>query len=258
MKQNKFKIVIPSYNNSKWVEYNIASILNQTYENYDVLYIDDASVDGTYELVNDIIQDIPNWSLVRNPENMKRGFNVSPQCAHLTGFMESDEDILIFVDGDDWLADDDVLFKLNEFYNTHNPWMTYGTYVNYPDYSNPMTQNTKYPEYVQVNKLYRKDVWRASHLRTFKWSLYKRIKLESQLDPDTGKFFYHAEDLATSFPCLEMCPPDKIGVVEFIAYVFNHTMDNNKRSVARTSSAEKDGLETKIRNQHPYDTLQSL
>ena len=31
-------------------------------------------------------------------------------------FMNNDEDILIFVDGDDWLASSDVLTKLNNFY----------------------------------------------------------------------------------------------------------------------------------------------
>ena len=34
--KTNFKIVIPSYNNSEWCEYNIASILNQKYKNYEV------------------------------------------------------------------------------------------------------------------------------------------------------------------------------------------------------------------------------
>ena len=53
--QNKFKIVIPSYNNEQWVEPNMASILNQTYTNYDVLYINDASTDNTINKVNEIV-----------------------------------------------------------------------------------------------------------------------------------------------------------------------------------------------------------
>ena len=53
--KNKFKIVIPSYNNEQWVEPNVASILNQTYTNYDVLYINDASTDNTLTLVNELV-----------------------------------------------------------------------------------------------------------------------------------------------------------------------------------------------------------
>ena len=44
---NRFKIVVTSYNNSKWVETNIESILEQQYQNYEVIYFDDASTDET-------------------------------------------------------------------------------------------------------------------------------------------------------------------------------------------------------------------
>jgi glycosyltransferase involved in cell wall biosynthesis len=55
--QNKFIILITAYNDEEWVEYNIASILNQTYSNYKVLYYDDASTDNTYKVVSEITQD---------------------------------------------------------------------------------------------------------------------------------------------------------------------------------------------------------
>ena len=53
-RENKFKIVIPSYNNEQWIEHNVASILNQTYTNYDVLYINDASTDDTLSHIQKI------------------------------------------------------------------------------------------------------------------------------------------------------------------------------------------------------------
>lgn len=124
-KQNKFKIVIPSYNNEQWVEPNVASILNQTYTNYDVLYINDASTDNTLALVNELVlnYNLSNWKVINNPVNKKRGYNVTPHNKHIVEFMKDDEDILVFVDGDDWLFDKNVLFKLNEYYNELNPWM---------------------------------------------------------------------------------------------------------------------------------------
>jgi len=253
--ENRFKIVIPSYNNQEWVEYNLASILNQTYTNYEVLYIDDASTDNTLDKVKEIVGNLPNWKVVSNPVNMKRGFNISPQNPHIVSLMKHDSDILVFVDGDDWLADNYVLENLNRFYNRESPWMTYGRYVDYPEYTYPSTQNTAYPEHVHANKLYRKDVWRASHLRTFKWFLYRQIKPESQRIHQVGNYYYHAEDLATTFPCLEMCPPEKIGVLDFVAYVFNNTKGNSARSQERTHKAENEGLEWEIRSATPYPTL---
>jgi len=258
MKKNKFKIVIPSYNNSEWVEYNIASILNQSYDNYDVLYINDASTDNTLELVTDIVKDLQNWKVITNEQNMRRGYNISPQNPYLKEFIQDDNDILVFVDGDDWLSSDDVLFNMNEYYNKYEPWMTYGMYIDYPEYTYPRTQNSHYPDFVHQNNLYRKDYWRASHLRTFRWGLYNKIKPESQINSNTGKYYYHAEDLATSFPCLEMCPKDKIGVVNFLTYTFNNSKSNSVRSMERVKQADNENLEDMIRNETPYKVLTSL
>ena len=101
------------------------------------------------------------------------------------------------------------------------------------------------------------DVWRASHLRTFKWGLYKRIRLESMVYSKTQDYYFHAEDLATSYPCLEMCPKDKVGIVPFLTYVFNETPSNRERGIARENEAGY-LLESEIRNQKPYNKLKSI
>lgn len=263
MKQNKFKIIIPSYNNEKWLEPNLASILNQRYTNYEVLYIDDCSTDETFSQVSQIVGDLPNWKIVRNESNMRRGYNLSPYNPLVVDFMEDDEEILLFVDGDDWLYEDTTLEKINQLYNEHNYWMTYGSFICYPtgDIGNP--QNTPYPEEVHAHNAYRKDTWRASHLRTFKWHLYKQIKKEDLIFSQTGEFYFHAEDLATSFPCLEMCPKHKIGVVPFLTYVYNVSQEARDR-VENDQSREPRGYkqevairETEIRNKEPYKILQT-
>ena len=262
-KDNKFKIVIPSYNNAEWVEPNLASILNQTYTNYEVLYIDDASTDDTFKLVDSIVGDNPKFQIRRNPKNMKRGYNTAPKV--LEDFFDDGEDILVYVDGDDWLAYPDTLEKINNFYNQKDPWMTYGkmtVWKGNEDYSWPFPQNSEYPQKVHQQNAYRKDLWRASHLRTFKWHLYKQIKTESLQYTATNKYYLHAEDLAGSFPCLEMCPPEKIGIVDFLTYVFNESKSNQIRSKERIKLAgqkdENNGItdmEIEIRNQIPYPVI---
>jgi len=170
MKKNKFKIVCPSRNNEDWAKIHINSILSQTYKNYDVLYIDDCSTDNTNALVTNMTRNISNFKIKKNNTNMKRGYNIAP--INIQWFMEDDEDILVFVDGDDWLANFKVLEQLNDFYNENDSWMTYGGMVCWEGgnkTSYPFPQNTEYPKKVHINNLYRYDTWRASHLRTFKW-----------------------------------------------------------------------------------------
>ena len=85
-KQNKFRIITPSYNNEEWIEYNLASILNQAYTNYKVTYIDDASTDSTYEKVKEIVGELPNWNVIKNSENIfqkkTHTFNGGKQVPH--------------------------------------------------------------------------------------------------------------------------------------------------------------------------------
>lgn len=254
MKLSKFKIVIPSYNNEKWVEFNIASILNQNYNNYEVLYIDDASTDNTLNLVTDIVRGIPGWTVISNNTNMRRGYNISPYNPHIRSLIKDSQDIIVFVDGDDWLYDNDVLFKLDEFYKQKNVWMTYGGMVCYPSGNVAFPQNSYYSKSVHDANTYRKDLWRASHLRTFKWHLYSKIREEDMLYSKTGHYYFHAEDLATSYPCLEMCPESKIGVLDFYSYVFNETPSNRQRGIAREVEAGFD-LELEIRSMKPYDKI---
>ena len=53
VKEHKpFVVIVPSYNNSEWVERNLRSIFEQKYDNFRVIYIDDASTDGTWDWPN--------------------------------------------------------------------------------------------------------------------------------------------------------------------------------------------------------------
>lgn len=258
-KNNKFKIVIPSYNNKKWVESNIASIINQTYTNYDVLYINDASTDDTSTVVQNIINDykLDNWTLLNWENNKQRGFNVNPNEDHIINFMDSKDDILMFVDGDDWLYDENVLEKLNNYYNKYDPWMTYGGMYTHPSGKLAYPQNTHYSNEVHEKNLYRQDIWRASHLRSFRWFLYNKIQRKDLIWSKTKEYYYNAEDLAVSFFCMEMCPKEKIGVVNFPTYVYNENPEIVARGLERQNKdiENPQGQESEIRSKKPYEQL---
>lgn len=251
MKRNKFIIIIASYNNEDWVEYNIASVLNQTYDNYHVYYVDDCSTDRTNELVNGIVSDNNKFTLIRNENRVGE-----EAIYNYVRFYETlkDDDICVSMCGDDWLIDEYVLENLNKYYNEKDVWMTYGEFYAYDGSSNltkANPQNTPYPEFVHKHKLYRRDVWRASHLLTFRGFLPKAIDLNDIKSRYTGRWFYHAPDLAVAYPCLEMCPKDKIGVVDFPTYVWNASEQCQTRTRERESQ-DNTKYEVEIRNKKHY------
>lgn len=246
---NRFKIITPSFNNAQWVEYNMASLLNQTYTNFEVLYIDDASTDGTLDLVRDLVKDDKRFTLLRNEENKGAAYNY---VEHVEEFVE-DDDIIVHLDGDDWLIDETVLDKLNEYYNVHNCLMTYGQFVVWDgtDIKQSNPQGSPHSKFVHDHKLYRRDSWRASHLRTYKGSLFKAIDKEDMKDLKNGEYYWHAVDLAWAFPALEMCNESQIGVVDFYTHVYNQAPTNQVRTAER-ESVDNSHFENEVRNRKQY------
>ncbi len=247
---NHFKIIIPSYNNEEWVEYNVASILNQTYTNYSVLYINDASTDNTYNSVIEIVKDYDNWTVINSKENKGAAYNY---VEYVDTFV-NDNDILIHLDGDDWFVDETVLEQLNEFYTNNSVWMTYGGFLCWDgsdDTTLPYPQSTPYPDFIHNHKLYRRDLWRASHLRTFRGFLFKSINKQDLKSKINNEYYWHASDLAWQYPCLEMCPKDKIGVVDFYTCVYNQSKSNAVRTKQR-ESVDNIVYEQEIRNRKSY------
>ena len=248
---NRFIIVTPSYNNSEWVEYNLASVLNQTYENWALVYVDDCSTDDTYEKVSEILKDNPKCKVIKNETNKGAAYNY---IEYVRYFFPEDNDIIVHLDGDDWLYDENVLEKLNALYNEKDYWMTYGKFVCW-DGSGGVTesfpQGSAYDDFIHNHKLYRRDQWRASHLRTYKYFLWNSIDRDDLKSRFDGEYFWHASDLAWAYPALEMCPKDKIGVVDFNTHVYNATPKNQIRTKER-EAVDNGKFEIEIRNKKTY------
>lgn len=246
---NNFVIISPSFNNENWVDTYFESINCQTYPNYKVIYFDDCSTDNTGEEIQSRIIGNDKFTYIRNEINQGAARN------YMTGFDKycEDDNIILNLDGDDWLATPDVLMKLNAEYLKNDYWMTYGKMVVYTENgiteANP--QNTPYDPFVHKFQLYRRDLWRASHLRTFRKFLIKMVDekdLTSKLD---GKLYWHGHDLSIMYPMMEMTPIEKIGVIDFPTYVYNASKENAIRTSEREKS-DNSQYEVEIRNKKIY------
>lgn len=253
-----FNIVVNSYNNTEWTEYCLASILNQTYTNYSVIFVDDASTDNTLELATSIIGDDARFAIVHNDVNMGGTYNHMTQFNRIIQRRQDDNEVIVALDGDDWLFDIFVLEKLNAFYIDGDYWMTYGGMYVYAGSDNVVEgapQNTPHDLFTHEHNLYRKDAWRASHLRTWKTHLIKKFNDTDIRELETGNYYWQAADLALQFACLEMCPSNKIGVVDFPTYIYNATPSNSSRTSNRQYSSDSWKIESEIRSRKHYSTL---
>jgi len=219
-KVNKFLVVVPFYNVEEWIEKCINSIKGQNYDNFSCILIDDISTDSSYEKCIRAVADDNKFTVVKNKEkkyalkNIIEGINIlNPQ----------DEDVIMTVDGDDWVYDSDVFKKVDDKYREAKCLITYGNYERFPD--GQLGHCSKYSNGIINNNAFRQDMWRASHLRTFKYKLWKNIKDKDLLDND-GNYLDVAWDLAFMFPMLEMAGERQECFSEPL-YVYNMDNPNN-------------------------------
>lgn len=245
---HKFVIVITSYNNDEWYENNLKSALSQTYENYRIIYINDASTDNTLDNVQKFIaeHDIHHKiTLIDNDE--RRG-----ACANLFNAINSCEpdEIVIILDGDDWLAHENVLNILDKIYQNPAVWITYGQFQEYP--SGDKGGARQLPYNVIAQNLYREYAWVTTHLKSFYASLFHQIKKDDLLYE--GNFFPMAPDLAIMFPILELGGRHS-KFIRDVLYIYNRATPINENKVNIKLQQQ---MESTIRNKERYQPLNNL
>jgi glycosyltransferase involved in cell wall biosynthesis len=231
--ERPFVVVIPSYNNTLYCEQN----LNQNYDNFRVIYIDDCSKDDTFTKVQKLVDISPRKdkvTLIHNEQNQGALKNL-----YLAIHSCKNEEVVVTIDGDDLAAHPDVLKRLNRIYHDPDVWMTYGNYLDYPSYRQKPLICKPFPRSVVRNRSFRKcDYWAASHLRTFYAGLFKKIPIHDLLYE--GKFLPMAWDLAFMIPMLEMAGPHHRFVKE-VLYLYNrmNPISDHKINLALQSACGK-------------------
>ena len=153
--------------------------------------------------------------LVRSPRSVGKLENI----VRIVRTLPPDE-IVVLVDGDDWLAHDTVLEKVERIYNPGSmhlePWMTFGQYMNWPSYTRGFARGL-IPG--MPFKLLRTGLWGMTHLKTFKAGLFQAIPIEYLLD-SKGMYLAHADDLAFMWAMGEMAG-NRAEFIPEILYIYN-------------------------------------
>lgn len=172
-------VIVPIYNNKKYLPRCVESILTQSYENLEVILVDDGSTDGCSEMM-DAIAAADKRVVVIHQENggQSRARNVGIEIAH--------GEFLSFVDGDDEIAENFVE-ELVEHLDAdaaisvcgmHYKWLSTGDAKNV--YINPLRAQRAGERiesyipflltidgrmYSSVNKLYRAEIVKKHKVR---------------------------------------------------------------------------------------------
>lgn len=109
----KYSVIIPTYNNANRIERSVKSVLNQKFEDWELIIVDDGSTDETSTVVSAFLKDCRiKYIKIKN---------AGVAVARHTGVENASGEYLSFLDGDDevkenWLTDFNELKKGNTGY----------------------------------------------------------------------------------------------------------------------------------------------
>ena len=119
----KVSVIIPVYNTEKYLIRCLESVCNQTEENIEIIIVDDASPDNSWQLIEQYAAKDQRIVTIRHKQNKHLG------GARNTGIKAATAEWLLFVDSDDYIAPNMVEIFFNKV-------------VEYPDISLFICQHT--------------------------------------------------------------------------------------------------------------------
>lgn len=244
--QKSFVFIVTAKDCESYVEKNLRSIYEQTKEDFRVVYIDDNSSDRTYFTAYEVIKKhdrLGRTTLKKNPEE-------KPIIELLYSTIQNldNSDIVIMLDGKDWLAHEKALETYNTYYNDENVWLTYGQYASYPDYERGEARERFLLTKKQIGL--RSSPWIYSQYSTFYAGLFKRIKMRDLLYE--GEFFKYRSNRAMMMPMLEMAEDHAVFIPD-ILYVNNqeNSIEKSHEEIANIRLYSRH-----IRSLKPYQGIQ--
>lgn len=114
----RFSIIMCAYNIEKYISDSIESVLEQDFDDYELIIVNDGSKDGTLKEIKKYKDS--RISIINSRKNVGAG------AARNIGVKAAEGEYIIYLDGDDTLYENSTLSKINEVIEKNeNPDITY-------------------------------------------------------------------------------------------------------------------------------------
>jgi glycosyltransferase involved in cell wall biosynthesis len=171
-----FSVLLANYNNGKYINDAIGSIINQSYQNWEIIVVDDCSTDNSLEILKKYDK-IEKLHIYRNKENRKCGFT-KRKCIE-----KSNGELFGFLDPDDMLTPDALYIMVQAHLANPDVSLIYSTHYE----CNEELEIQKTADFVgqlpeNISICIAPHGQRISHFATFKRQFYnKTIGLDQTL-----------------------------------------------------------------------------
>ena len=135
----KVSIIVPVYNAMKYIEECFLSIVNQSYENIETLFINDCSPDNSISILQSLISQYPN----KNIKIINNEVNSGTAISRNNGINYATGDYIFFMDDDDTITSECISLLVNTAIEYNNPDIVCPN-VHCPTYNYKATDTIKY------------------------------------------------------------------------------------------------------------------
>lgn len=188
--QEKISIIMPVYNAEKYLRESIQSVINQTYQNWELIAVDDGSSDSSRLVLSMYAQKDKRIVPIFSERNTGVG------AARNQGIKNAVGRYIAFLDSDDiWLGE--KLERQWSFMKEKGCAFTYTSYALVDEAGKPLNQNVKVPLTI---------TYRQALTRTAIWTCTVMIDRKKIADFEMPILKYGAEDSATWLALLKKVP----------------------------------------------------
>jgi glycosyltransferase involved in cell wall biosynthesis len=211
------KVIVNCGPCEEWIGHCLSSLRSQSYRNWQAFVSVDPCGDRTYQRAIEGAVHDPRIHITRNE---RRHFAMRNLVDGVARSKAAPEDVIVVLDGDDWLMHDDALLLIARAHASQDCWMSYGSWLS----NDPDTPGC-WPRYPDEITNFRTHRWLATAIRTWKKWLWDLIDPNDFLDR-RGEYLRVVEDLASMFPMMEMSTVRRIRHIPDPLMLYNRTNPN--------------------------------
>lgn len=229
-KASKVSIIVPVYNDELYIGKCIDSLVSQTYNDLEIIIVDDGSFDGCPDICD-------NYSSKDSRIKVIHKNNEGASFARRTGLEIATGEYILFVDGDDWIDESTVAVCLTTLLQNESDCVIFGYVREYPNksiqnklfdrnFSYDLIQSEEHihrriigPSKVQLREPYRLDNLSSCCMRLMKSSVARKGLFVSD------KLVGTSEDTIYNLYALENCK------ISYINRYFYHYRKYNVNSI---------------------------
>lgn len=199
----EFTIIIPFYNVEKYIDRCLKSVMAQSYQNYEVILVDDGSTDDSIIVAKKYQKEYCEKIKLIEQNNKGQG------GARNTGIKNAQGEYLVFVDSDDWIDKDLLLRVHNIVQNNKYQIITYNAYLAYNHHNEffDMNLSIKGEQDIRLNKnilrislavwnkVFRRDFWEKVNVQFPEKTIYEDTSITVIMLMNSEKIFFLDEPL---------------------------------------------------------------